>query len=178
LTTIILRTNIYSPTHTHTCVTIHDNALSLDAIACTLGGALVPTQCAVCVSPPPRPLRVGYMPMPVQCVSPPPRPLRVGYISTQCVIPPPRSLRVGYISVVPLCVGYIRYMTAMPSCVGYIRYMSVTSVTPLDTPPHVSYILGTGGVTTVYTHPVSVSMYHGTIPVPYRYRKSTEVDLS
>ena len=96
-------------THTHTCVTIHDNALSLDAIACTLGGALVPTQCAVCV---------------------PPRHVR--YVSVTCPCPfsvrSPRCIR--YMSVTPLCVGYIRYMSAMPSCVGYIRYMSVTSVTP------------------------------------------------
>jgi len=26
---------------------IHDNALALDAIACSLGGALMPTQCAI-----------------------------------------------------------------------------------------------------------------------------------
>ena len=105
-------------THTHTCVTIHDNALSLDAIACTLGGALVPTQCAVCVSPPPRPLRVGY-------------------ISTQCVIPPPTFvtcwLHIGRALMCrlhPLHVGYAIMCRLHPLHFGYIRYMSVTSVTP------------------------------------------------
>ena len=95
--------------------------------------------------------------MPVQCAFPPLHPLYVGY-ALMCRLH-------------PLHVGYAIMCRLHPLHVGYIRY-------PLDNPPRVSYILGTGGVTIVYTHPVSVSMYHGTIPVLYRYRKLTDVDLS
>ena len=60
----------------------------------------------------------------------------------------------------PLHIGYALMCRLHPLHVGYIRY-------PLDNPPRVSYILSTGGVTTLYTHPASVSMYNtGTIQVP------------